>query len=163
MVVVVVVVLCSSGGAIAYWTSCKDCDMLVRLEIAGGLMDSAKVNGNAKLDADLVRHIRRVLRDKETTVREVAEVHQLAVETVRRIVRRETWGWVTDALPLPPVAVLKEEAAASLQRVMQMAGKGEEFQQMQSAAERMATEAARLKRLGSEQLLNELKGDEDGS
>lgn len=79
--------------------------------------------GNAQLTETQVRVIRRALEENTQTVRELADMYRLSAETVRRIGRRETWGWLPDedirdlTLQLDPVQDAK--AAASLAKVLQ--------------------------------------------
>lgn len=79
--------------------------------------------GNAQLTETQVRVIRRALDNNTSTVREQAEMYRLSAETVRRIGRRETWGWLPDEdirdLKLQPDPVQDAKAAASLAKVLQ--------------------------------------------
>ena len=102
------------------------CGMARRNRVTGGLQASRV--GNAQLSEAQVRSIRQLLKEG-TSARELAEIHMLSVETIRRIGRRETWGWVED-LPPPPdlqqVPISPEEARLieeSKQRFLQLLNK----------------------------------------
>lgn len=82
-----------------------------------------KRTAGAILSEREVAVIKRKLLDGMTP-RELSHIYLVATETIRRIAREETWGWVTpaaegmDALPegeeLPPISEeLKAKAAAS--------------------------------------------------
>ena len=52
-----------------------------------------KVN-TAKLDDDKVREIRRMYAEDEMTLREIADIYDVAEQTIQRAVKRETWRHV---------------------------------------------------------------------
>lgn len=58
-----------------------------------------------------VRSIRQLLKEGATP-KELGEIHQLSVETIRRIGRRESWAWVADHIPAPTLATLDQPAQA---------------------------------------------------
>lgn len=80
----------------------------------GDEMEKNRVNGAAKIDEFSVRRIRAASKEGMTAP-DLAALFGLAAETVRRIVRRETWAWVEDR---PPAAA--DEILASQERMFQM-------------------------------------------
>lgn len=60
----------------------------------------------AKLTHEDVRRYRRQYEDGQITVKEIADFTQMAQESIRRMLRRETWGDVPDA---PPTAEFEEK------------------------------------------------------
>lgn len=122
-------------------------------------------NGNAKLDEEDVRHIRWLLRTGQASPREIAKARGLAVETVRRIERRETWGWLSDETTAPPASGAEESLARVLAGLAeQPAETREPVARVESAVERMARTAAEIReREGrGDKLLDELKGEGNG-
>jgi len=73
--------------------------------------------GNSNLSEHDVRQIRRA--GKKTPTRQLAEAYGIGVETVRKILRRETWQWVTDAMEED---VLERKAKESEARMMKLYG-----------------------------------------
>lgn len=63
-------------------------------------MERQRVNGAAKIDEFAVRRIRAAHREGMNAP-DLAALFGLAAETVRRIIRRETWTWVEDHPPEP--------------------------------------------------------------
>lgn len=53
----------------------------------------------AILNEELIRNIRLRGNKREVPTRELAVEFGMAVESIRRILRYETWGWVTDEGP----------------------------------------------------------------
>lgn len=85
--------------------------------------------GNAQLTEDEVRAIRRLAHVH--SAREIAKLYGLGAETIRRLLRGETWAWVKDTpldMPLsevsaPPLTDTERVAAdAMLQRVLKKTG-----------------------------------------
>lgn len=92
--------------------------------------------GNAKITEESVRALRR-LADTHTP-KELARIYGLGLETVRRILRRDTWAWVESSMPEldetqsvePLTEMEKKMADESLQRVLAATG----MQHLQQAA-----------------------------
>lgn len=92
-------------------------------------------NKNAQLSEAQVLGIREMLDKGEATARELAQVHGVSAETIRRIGRRETWGWLQEGMPppsplaetpLPPATAESEaKAQASFARLQDMLAKGD--------------------------------------
>jgi hypothetical protein len=64
----------------------------------------AQRQANTRLTAQDVLHIRQ-LAETGYQVRQIAQAYGVGMETIRRIVRRDTWDWLSDQLPtpLPPI------------------------------------------------------------
>lgn len=83
---------------------------------------TASRTGNAVLkDAD-IRRIRELA--KTHTTRDLSEAYNVGMETIRKIVRRDSWKWVADLIPLDmplstPSPLEYEAATASAQRVQE--------------------------------------------
>jgi len=99
---------------------------MARKRVTGGYQAS-RVSNAAVTEAQ-VRSIRKLL-EEGASARELSEIHQLSVETIRRIGRRETWAWIEDEIPMPLVETLpplgageKKEADEILQRLMSKYG-----------------------------------------
>lgn len=86
-------------------------------------VDPKTRTANASLSEDEVRTIRRLGSSGEKTVREMAEFYQVGRETIRRIIRRETWDWIKD-YPLSEAAErdLNEAAEESALRLAKELG-----------------------------------------
>lgn len=52
--------------------------------------------GNASFSEEVVRKIRK-LHEGGHSPREIAEVYLVGIETIRKLLRGETYGWVTEA------------------------------------------------------------------
>ena len=52
--------------------------------------------GNAGFTDEEVRHIRKLLDSGTMSARQLAAAYQKGVETIRRIGRRETFGWLVE-------------------------------------------------------------------
>jgi hypothetical protein len=57
---------------------------------------------NAMLTEGEVRAIRKSL-EEGLRPKALAELYLLSVETIRRIGRRESWGWVKEEVPMPDI------------------------------------------------------------
>lgn len=73
---------------------------------------------NATLTADDVLRIRALARGgglngRSPSAREMAEIYGVGIETIRRILRGETWTWL-----LQPAPKTDEDAEASLKRAL---------------------------------------------
>ena len=75
---------------------------------------------NASLSEDEVRLIRRLGDSGEQTPRELAAFFSVGLETIRRILRRDTWSWLSQE-PLSASADkdLEELANESAQRLLE--------------------------------------------
>jgi hypothetical protein len=73
--------------------------------------------GNSSLSEHDVRMIRQA--GKKTPTRQLAEAYGIGVETVRKILRRETWQWVKDAMEED---VLEKQAKESEARMAKLYG-----------------------------------------
>lgn len=80
-----------------------------------------KQNGNARLTEMDVRAIRKLAEVDHVGPREIARMYLVSTETVRRILRRETWNWLAD-VPRKSEEELTAEAKASQAKVLQMLG-----------------------------------------
>lgn len=88
--------------------------------------------GNAKITEESVRALRRL--STTHTPKELAKIYRIGLETVRRILRRDTWAWVEDIMPaglgemdtpVEPLTPAEQQAAdASLARVLAATGMG---------------------------------------
>ena len=84
--------------------------------------------GNAKITEESVRALRQLAG--RHTPKELARIYGLGLETVRRILRRDTWAWVEDIMPeldavrnLEPLTQAEAaQAQASLERVLAATG-----------------------------------------
>jgi len=79
--------------------------------------------GNAALTETDVRQIRR--QADTTSTRDLAEIYCVGMETIRKIVRRDSWKWVTEEIefdaPIAPLTDVERAAAdASAARVLKM-------------------------------------------
>lgn len=105
-----------------------------------------RTNGNATLKPEEVRHIRKLARDGMTTAA-IARVYMVGTETIRRVVRRDTWAWLADEVettPLPDSPEVTQQIAASKERFLKMLAEEQE------------------KQARGDNLLGELKGEQDG-
>lgn len=73
--------------------------------------------GNSSLTEADVRQIRRV--GATTPTRQIAEAYGIGVETVRKIIRRDTWQWVTDAVSDDVLMERARESEARIVRLME--------------------------------------------
>ena len=103
-----------------------------------------KLNGNAKLDEAQVRNIRYMLDTKQATAAELARDLRMNVETIRRIGRRENWGWVPE-LPHTEVQGWKTGAESSYAKLLALQGQPAGAGDRESTAGRMAREVAEAK------------------
>lgn len=95
-----------------------------------------RANWNAQLTEAEVLVIRQKWDAREASAPMLARVYGVSGETIRRIGRRETWGWLEEGMareemlpevPLPPATPETERAAAeSAKRLMAMMERGEE-------------------------------------
>ena len=82
---------------------------------------------NALVTEALVRNIRKLAAEGQPT-RNIADAYGLAVETVRKIIRRDSWKWVSEvvdwdkagAMPVQSNPTLDAEIAASAQRMQKL-------------------------------------------
>lgn len=93
--------------------------------------------------------VRRMRREAEagTSARDLARRFGLSTETVRRILRWETWAWVSEeddgSQPPAPYAQPSEvELAASLARVLEKAGMAQPQSHIPSPEENLARQYA---------------------
>lgn len=85
---------------------------------------------SAVLTENEVRLIKRALLRKESTPREIAQIYCVGVETIRKISRGDSWGWVIDApgveeredamMSTPMSAGMRDAAQESLQKLLNM-------------------------------------------
>lgn len=83
----------------------------------------ASRTGNAQLQESDVRAIRRL--GKTQSVRQLAEIYCVGMETIRKVLRRDSWKWVTeeinfDAPSVPLTATDRMAADASYARIQKM-------------------------------------------
>jgi len=69
---------------------------------------------NAQLTDGQVRTIRRLHRQGHPA-KDLAKVYQVGTETIRRILRRETWSYLPDEAPLATLPPLSEAEKAKVQ------------------------------------------------
>ena len=79
--------------------------------------------GNAQLNESDVRMIRRLAGTQ--SVRELAEIYCVGMETVRKVIRRDSWKWLAeeidfDAPASPPTDAERLAADASFQRLQKL-------------------------------------------
>lgn len=112
----------------------------------GQAMGKMKVSGNSSFTVEDVQSIRRCLALGDTTRRQVARDWGVALDTINKIARRDTFDWVPvdwqpgDPVPLVPASRavqavregaqkqegdLRAEAEASLERVKALLNKGQ--------------------------------------
>lgn len=92
----------------------------------------------AILSEALIRNIRLRGNKQGVATRELALEFGMAVESIRRILRYETWGWVTDEGPGAEAAEWVEPLpaviAASQARVFKLAGLGPDGKPLEGAS-----------------------------
>ena len=116
-------------------------DMIVGIWQTWGMAyKRPKANGNAKFSEYDIR----VIRASGDSPAVLAGIYDCSVETIRRILRKETWWWVDDAPPPTP----SQEINASFSRLQKFA---EEVQKHKAAQQ------------AGDDMLNELTGGKDGS
>ena len=74
--------------------------------------------GNSNLTENDVRRIRAA--GKTTPTRQLAEAYGIGVETVRKILRRDTWQWVTDALGENELDMRARESEARMAKLLEL-------------------------------------------
>ena len=87
----------------------------------------ASRTGNAVLSDSDVRQIR--IHAKTHTTRDLADIYGVGMETIRKIVRRDSWKWIAEEIdynaPIPALTgVDTEAAAASFARLQQRLKEG---------------------------------------
>jgi hypothetical protein len=83
----------------------------------------ASRTGNAVISEGDVRQIRKLAASH--TTRDLAEIYGVGVETIRKILRRDSWKWVADKIDFeaptgPMTQADKEAAAASEARLLRL-------------------------------------------
>lgn len=94
----------------------------------GGLVDrrgKGEYNGNAVLNELEVRHIRQLLDGKKETAAAISRSYKVSVETIRRIGRRESWGWLSE-VPVRSEEDLQAGAEASLAKLQRLMAEDKE-------------------------------------
>lgn len=74
--------------------------------------------GNATLEVDDVLYIKEELQ-KGVSPRQLAELFEVGTETIRRIARGESWGWVKVKEAIPSATITDDEVSESLKRLME--------------------------------------------
>lgn len=133
-------------------------------------MQQRQMNGNATLTEEEVRHIRGLLDTKEASAADLARSYRVSAETIRRIGRRETWGWIEGKVERLQSSEISTAAKESFEKLMKMNPElAEQLRGQQqgalSATDRMtlAVKAEKAAQGLGDQMLNELQGGESGT
>lgn len=122
-----------------------------------------QVNKSSAFTEDQVRHVRKLAKDGWTAgeiARSFGEMGlHVATETVRKVIRRETWAWVTD-LSDQGSGDLSADAAASAARVLQeLTGQTADDASVVQRMEQATKDELLRRRLG-DSMIEELKGEQ---
>lgn len=122
--VVVALLPCRLGLSPVQWTVGDNLGESIMRTIKG--FKQGKANGAAVLTEAEVRVIRKMAREEGMSAPELARIYRVSAETIRRILRGETWNWLDEEpreralpdyeVPIPDSPELRESAAVSLEK-----------------------------------------------